>query len=100
MSAPSERQREPLSRSVEDYLKAIHRLSAEGRPASTTQIAEALAVAPPSVTGMVKRLSELGFLSHEPYRGVLLTEFGRREARRVIRRHRLIESYLVGYLGY
>jgi DtxR family Mn-dependent transcriptional regulator len=49
---------------------------------------------------MVKRLSELGFLSHEPYRGVVLTEFGRREARRVIRRHRLIESYLVGFLGY
>jgi len=100
MSASSERQREPLSRSVEDYLKAIHRLSADGRPASTTQIAEALAVAPPSVTGMVKRLSEQGLLAHEPYRGVTLTELGLREARRVIRRHRLIESYLVGFLGY
>lgn len=93
-------QREPLSRSVEDYLKAIHRLSADGRLASTTQIAEALAVAPPSVTGMVKRLSEQGLLSHEPYRGVTLTEQGLREARRVIRRHRLIESYLVGFLGF
>ena len=47
MTPSPESQREPLSRSVEDYLKAIHRLSAEGRPASTTQIAEALAVAPP-----------------------------------------------------
>lgn len=100
MSAPSERQREPLSRSVEDYLKAIHRLSADGRPASTTQIAEALAVAPPSVTGMVKRLSEQGLLTHEPYRGVTLTDLGLREARRVIRRHRLIETYLVAFLGY
>ena len=100
MSASSESQREPLSRSVEDYLKAIHRLSADGRPASTTQIADALAVAPPSVTGMVKRLSEQGLLSHEPYRGVTLTDLGLREARRVIRRHRLIESYLVGFLGY
>ena len=100
MTPSPESLREPLSRSVEDYLKAIHRLSAEGRPASTTQIAEALAVAPPSVTGMVKRLSEQGLLAHEPYRGVTLTPLGRREAMRVIRRHRLIESYLVAFLGY
>ncbi|MCU0621856.1 MAG: metal-dependent transcriptional regulator [Gemmatimonadales bacterium] len=100
MPMPSNAPREPLSRSVEDYLKAIQRLSDEGRPASTTQIAEALAVAPPSVTGMVKRLSEQGLLEHEPYRGVTLTPLGRREAMRVIRRHRLIESYLVAFLGY
>ena len=100
MTESPERQREPLSRPVEDYLKAIHRLSADGRPASTTQIAEALAVAPPSVTGMVKRLSEQGLLAHEPYRGVTLTDLGLREARRVIRRHRLIETYLVAFLGY
>jgi DtxR family Mn-dependent transcriptional regulator len=90
----------PLSRSVEDYLKAIHRLSEEGNPATTTHIAEALAIAPPSVTGMVKRLSEQGLLTYEPYRGVTLTDLGRREARRVIRRHRLIETYLVAHLGY
>jgi DtxR family Mn-dependent transcriptional regulator len=89
-----------LSRSVEDYLKAVHKLTEDGRLATTTQIAEALAIAPPSVTGMVKRLSELGLLAHEPYKGVTLTETGRREARRVIRRHRLIESYLVAFLGY
>lgn len=92
--------REPLSRSVEDYLKTIYRLSEAGRPASTSQIAEALALAPPSVSGMVKRLSEQGLLSHEPYRGVLLTEMGRLAAVRVVRRHRLIESYLVARLGY
>ena len=92
--------REPLSRSVEDYLKAIYRLSEDGRPASTSQIAEALSLAPPSVSGMVKRLSELGLLTHEPYRGATLTAEGRHEAVRVIRRHRLIEAYLVGYLGY
>lgn len=91
---------EPLSRSVEDYLKTIYRLSEAGRPASTSQIAEALALAPPSVSGMVKRLSEQGLLSHVPYRGVLLTEMGRRAAVRVVRRHRLIETYLVGRLGY
>ncbi len=92
--------REPLSRSVEDYLKAIYRLSEDGRPASTSQIAEILSLAPPSVSGMVKRLSELGLLTHEPYRGVTLTEEGRHEAVRVVRRHRLIEAYLVARLGY
>ncbi len=92
--------REPLSRSVEDYLKAIYHLSEDGRPASTSQIAEALSLAPPSVSGMVKRLSELGLLTHEPYRGATLTAEGRHEAVRVIRRHRLIEAYLVGFLAY
>src|SRR3954453_14074700 len=92
---------EPLTRSVEDYLKAIYQLSPEGRrPASTSDIAHLLALSPPSVTGMVKRLSEHGLLEHVPYRGVQLTEEGRRAALRMVRRHRLIEAYLVEFLGY
>jgi DtxR family transcriptional regulator, Mn-dependent transcriptional regulator len=91
---------EPLTRSVEDYLKAIYQLSPEGRPAATSEIAHLLALSPPSVTGMVKRLSEHGLLEHIPYRGVQLTGEGRRAALRMIRRHRLIEAYLVEFLGY
>src|SRR5918993_593194 len=91
---------EPLTRSVEDYLKAIYQLSPEGRPASTSEIANLLALSAPSVTGMVKRLSEHGLLEHIPYRGVQLTEEGRRAALRMVRRHRLIEAYLVEFLGY
>jgi DtxR family transcriptional regulator, Mn-dependent transcriptional regulator len=91
---------EPLTRSVEDYLKAIYQLTPEGRPASTSEIAHLLALSPPSVTGMVKRLSEHGLLEHVPYRGVQLTLEGRRAALRMIRRHRLIEAYLVEFLGY
>jgi DtxR family Mn-dependent transcriptional regulator len=91
---------EPLTRSVEDYLKAIYQLSPEGRPASTSEIANLLALSAPSVTGMVKRLSEHGLLEHVPYRGVQLTEDGRRAALRMVRRHRLIEAYLVEFLGY
>ena len=91
---------EPLTRSVEDYLKAIYQLSPEGRPASTSEIAHHLALSAPSVTGMVKRLSEHGLLEHIPYRGVQLTEQGRRAALRMVRRHRLIEAYLVEFLGY
>ena len=91
---------EPLTRSVEDYLKAIYQLSPEGRPASTSEIANLLALSAPSVTGMVKRLSEHGLLEHIPYKGVQLTEEGRRAALRMVRRHRLIEAYLVEFLGY
>jgi DtxR family Mn-dependent transcriptional regulator len=91
---------ESLTRSVEDYLKAIYQLSPEGRPASTSEIAHLLALSPPSVTGMVKRLSEHGLLEHVPYRGVQLTGEGRRAALRMVRRHRLIEAYLVEFLGY
>src|SRR5690606_30638925 len=89
-----------LTRSVEDYLKAVYRLTEDGSPASTNAIAEELAVAPPSVSGMIKRLAEQGLLEHVPYRGVTLTRAGRREALRVVRRHRLIEAYLVQFLGY
>jgi DtxR family Mn-dependent transcriptional regulator len=89
-----------LTRSVEDYLKAIYRLSPEGRPASTSDIAHLLELSAPSVSGMVKRLSELGLLEHVPYKGVQLTDAGRRAALRMVRRHRLIEAYLVQFLGY
>lgn len=89
-----------LTQSVEDYLKVIYRLSQDGQPATTNAIAQALALAPPSVSGMVRRLAEQGLLQHEKYRGVALTETGRSAALRTIRRHRILESYLVARLGY
>lgn len=93
-------QHETLTRSVEDYLKAIYRLSPPGRAASTSEIAQRLELSPASVSGMVKRLSEHGLLEHVPYKGVQLTADGRRAALRMLRRHRLIEAYLVAFLGY
>ncbi len=92
--------RDSLTRSVEDYLKVIYRLTSAGTPAATRDIADELEISPPSVSGMIKRLSEQGLLAHVPYRGVELTEDGRTAALRMIRRHRLIESYLVARLGY
>jgi DtxR family Mn-dependent transcriptional regulator len=91
---------EPLTRSVEDYLKVIYQLSAAGQPAATSEIAHQLELSAPSVSGMVKRLSEQRLLRHLPYRGVVLTKQGRRAALRMVRRHRLIEAYLVRFLGY
>src|SRR5262245_41370908 len=88
---PASIQEPVLSRSVEDYLKAIFRLSNQGGFATTSDIAALLALAPPSVSGMVKRLSEMGLIEHVPYRGVQLTAQGRRAALRMIRRHRVLE---------
>jgi DtxR family transcriptional regulator, Mn-dependent transcriptional regulator len=85
---------------VEDYLKAIHQLSARGEPVGTSAIAERLGIAPGSVTGMFKRLAQLGLIEHERYQGVTLTARGRREAIRMIRRHRVLELFLVEVLGY
>ena len=89
-----------LTAPVEDYLKAIYELERAGEPAATTRLATRLRVAPASVTGMVRRLAGQGLLTHERYRGVRLTVAGRRAALLTIRRHRVIETYLVKALGY
>jgi DtxR family Mn-dependent transcriptional regulator len=90
----------PLSGPVEDYLKAIYDLELVGAPASTNDIADRLAISPASVSGMVRRLADLGLITHEPYRGVRLTGDGRRAALRTLRRHRILECYLTEVLGY
>jgi DtxR family Mn-dependent transcriptional regulator len=89
-----------LSRSVEDYLKTIYQLSERVGHAATTDIAERLGVAPASVTGMIKRLAEAAHLEHGPYRGVRLTPQGRQAALAVMRRHRILEAYLITKLAY
>lgn len=90
----------PLTAPVEDYLKAIYELETRQGNAATSEVADALEVAPASVTGMIRRLAAQGYLDHVPYRGVQLTDTGRRAALRTIRRHRILESYLTGILGY
>jgi DtxR family transcriptional regulator, Mn-dependent transcriptional regulator len=85
---------------VEDYLKAIYQLSEEGAPVSTSAIAERLGVAAGSVTGMLKRLAEAGLVEHTRYHGASLTDAGTANAVRTIRRHRIVELFLVDVLGY
>lgn len=89
-----------LTGPVEDYLKAIYEIERVGGSAGTNEIAVRLAIAPASVSGMVKRLAEQGLIAHERYRGVRLTDEGRLAALRTIRRHRVIEAYLAQALGY
>ncbi len=85
---------------VQDYLKAIHELSRGGSAAATSLIAERLGVAAGSVTGMLKRLSDRGLVEHVPYYGARLTTAGEAEAIGLIRRHRVLELFLVRVLGY
>ena len=87
------------SASVEDYVKAIWEVAGSGA-ASTKDVAERLSIAPPSVTNMFVRLQEMGLVEYERYRGASLTGRGRGEALRLIRRHRLIETFLLEHLGY
>ena len=89
-----------LSAPVEDYLKAIYDLERSGSAAGTNELAARLGIAPASVSGMVRRLADQGLITHERYRGVRLTDEGRRAALRTIRRHRIIEAYLTQALGY
>ncbi|HEU4558361.1 MAG TPA: metal-dependent transcriptional regulator [Longimicrobium sp.] len=85
---------------VEDYLKAIWMLQQQESPVATSRIAERLGLTSAAVTAMVKRLAEQGVLRHEPYYGVRLTAAGELAALRIIRRHRVLELFLVEKLGY
>jgi DtxR family Mn-dependent transcriptional regulator len=93
-------ERANLTETQEDYLKQIF-LIEEIRDAVPTQmLSERLGVTPASVTGMLKKLTELNLITHEPYRGVRLTEMGKKVALEIVRHHRLIELYLTEALGY
>ncbi len=89
-----------VTSAMEDYLKAAYHLETQGGPITTQRMAEELGLSQPSVTNMVKRLDDLNLVVHSPYRGITLTESGRRVALEVIRHHRLLELYLSEALGF
>ncbi len=91
--------RPPLSASAEDYLKTLFKLGGATGPVATNDLADALGVAAASVTGMLKRLADLGLVVHRAYRGAMLSESGRLVALEVIRHHRLLERYLHEVVG-
>lgn len=87
------------SPAIEDYCKAIYTLETRtDEPVPTNALAERLELTTGSVSGMLKKLDELGLISHVPYRGVRLTPGGRKVALEVIRHHRLLELYLAEVL--
>jgi DtxR family Mn-dependent transcriptional regulator len=89
-----------LTAPAEDYLKTIYEIERQGDAALTSDIATRLAIAPASVSGMIRRLADQGLVKHERYHGVRLTNAGRTAALRTLRRHRILECYLAQVLGY
>lgn len=91
------------SKAIEDYLKCIYKLedpNVQDKGVHTSAIASRLGVAQASVSNMIKKLSDQNYVKYEPYYGVSLTDSGRQVALQMIRRHRVIEQYLVERLGY
>jgi len=88
-----------LSSAVQDYVREIYKLELEGTRVSTSTLAKRMSVAQPSASAMAKRLAGLGLVERAPYRGVVLTDAGRRVALELVRHHRLLERYLVDRLG-
>jgi len=89
--------------SMQEYLAEAYRIAyyqPDSPYVSTSSLAEEMQVSAPAVTRMVQRLKHAGFLDHEPYRGIRLTEAGEREALANIRRHRLVERFLVDVMGF
>lgn len=89
-----------LSKSEREALKGIYRLSKDGEDAHTGALADRMGLSPGTVTATVKRLAERGLVDHKPYKGVELTDAGRRAALGAIRRHRIVERFLADMLGY
>jgi len=87
-----------LQRSTQDYLKTVYSLSKNGEVVNNTDISKKLNVAPASVTEMLKKLADEGYIKYSPYYGSTLTEKGLKEAQKVIRKHRLLESFLSNVL--
>ena len=90
---------EPLSESIQHYLREIYKLNSEEGKVTVTALARRLHVSDPSASAMVKKLTALSLARHERYRGVELTPAGERVALEVIRHHRLLELYLAETLG-
>lgn len=94
--------RDKLTQAIEDYLKAIYKLTRDEGRASTNELAEFLEVSPASITGMVQKLAatEPPLITYQKHRGVTLTAQGHKVALEIVRHHRLLEMYLHQILGY
>jgi DtxR family Mn-dependent transcriptional regulator len=88
------------SEQVENYIKNIYKLQEQEKRVTTSLLSDRLQISSPSVSEMVKKLADEGTVSYTPYKGVELTEEGRKQALRIIRRHRLWELFLVEVLKY
>lgn len=85
---------------MREYLAEIYRLQEDDPMVSTTALAERLDVSAPAVPRMLRRLRNAGYITHEPYKGFKLTELGTEEALKELRRHRILEVFLVNVMSF
>ena len=87
-----------ISDNIEEYLEVLYRNGSNGDQVSTTQLSKELGIAPGSVTQMLKKLENLGYIVYTPYRGATLTDEGMKIAQKITRKHRILEKFLTDIL--
>jgi len=87
-----------VSQGQEEFLELVYRLTASGGVARTSDLAEGLKTTLGTITNLVERLERKGLVVHQPYRGIVLTSKGMRIAAEIVRRHRLVERFLINFL--
>ncbi|WP_406535757.1 iron dependent repressor, metal binding and dimerization domain protein [Methanobrevibacter sp.] len=87
-----------ISENIEEYLEVLYRNGSNGEQVSTTQLSKELEIAPGSVTQMLKKLENLGYIGYTPYKGAILTDEGMKIAQKITRKHRILEKFLIDVL--
>ncbi|AMD17635.1 DtxR family iron (metal) dependent repressor [Methanobrevibacter sp. YE315] len=87
-----------ISENIEEYLEVLYRNGSNGEQVSTTKLSKELGIAPGSVTQMLKKLENLGYISYTPYKGATLTDEGLKIAQKITRKHRILEKFLTDIL--
>ena len=87
-----------ISENIEEYLEVLYRNGSNGEQVSTTQLSKDLGIAPGSVTQMLKKLEDLGYILYTPYKGAILTDEGMKIAQKITRKHRILEKFLLEVL--
>ena len=87
-----------ISENIEEYLEVLYRYGSNGEQVSTTQLSRDLGIAPGSVTQMLKKLENLGYITYTPYKGATLTDEGMKIAQKITRKHRILEKFLLDIL--
>ncbi|WP_405267898.1 metal-dependent transcriptional regulator [Methanobrevibacter sp.] len=87
-----------ISDNIEEYLEVLYRNGNNGEQVSTTQLSKELGIAPGSVTQMLKKLENLGYIAYTPYKGATLTDEGMKIAQKITRKHRILEKFLIDVL--
>ncbi|WP_407413431.1 metal-dependent transcriptional regulator [Methanobrevibacter sp.] len=87
-----------ISENIEEYLEVLYRNGSNGEQVSTTKLSKDLGIAPGSVTQMLKKLENLGYINYTPYKGAILTDEGMKIAQKITRKHRILEKFLMDVL--